>query len=459
MKRTMSLLCLVALGVTSARAAEPAADPTSVAADEALLKKAGVAAGGPDLLDFLRRQTPGPDEQQRIAALIEQLDSPTFKKRDAATRALEKCGPHAVAVLRAAIPGRGPEMTQRLRRCIAAVERADAADVPAAAVRLLRDRRPAGAAAVLLGYLPFVADAGVEEEVLTALLGLGVKDGRPDPVVVAALADEAPAVRAAAALVVGRHGDDGQRQRVRALLDDTDARVRLRAAQGLLAAGDKKAVPALLPLLSDAPLELAAQAEDLLARLAGEQAPKEALAESRDERRQCRAAWEKWWQGQKDTLDLSKGDRDLSFGGLDAQAREVARKNLTALFKGDAEGLRQTTAPPFCFFQHMVPDQQQLNQGIMWLCDAIKKDAATAGITFQLGRVSSRDAFLASTSDLEKEFRNFLEGKKRAEIRIVHARLKKDDGKDPDNMALVVVVHFSNGKGRVVGFGEIKGKK
>ena len=68
---------------------------------------------------------------------------------------------------------------------------------------------------------------------LPALLALGVRDGKLDPDFDAALRDAAPARRAAAALVLGRHCDAKQRAAVRRVLQgDLYLSVRLRAAEG-----------------------------------------------------------------------------------------------------------------------------------------------------------------------------------------------------------------------------------
>src|SRR5207237_1024784 len=102
---------------------------------------------------------------------------------------------------------------------------------------------------------------------------VGAVGGLPDPLLEPALADLAPARRAAAALVLGRAGTRHQRALVHLLLDDPDPGVQLRAAQGLLLGRDRTAVPALIGLLAKAPMLIAEQAEDVLMELAGKTAP------------------------------------------------------------------------------------------------------------------------------------------------------------------------------------------
>jgi hypothetical protein len=185
-----------------------------------------------------------------------------------------------------------------------------------AAARLLAAHRPTGAALVVLNYLP-LADETTEEELLTTLGAVTWRaDGRSDPALVTALRDPQPARRAAAALWLGRANDAMDREAVRPLLGDVDAKVRLRAAQGLLAGKDKNAVPTLLALLSDAPLELAWQAEELLGRLAGEARPRASLGSTSPERHRCREAWEGWWHTVGSFLDISSLDLNQRLLGL-----------------------------------------------------------------------------------------------------------------------------------------------
>src|SRR5262249_19866067 len=154
-----------------------------------------------------------------------------------------------------------------------------------------------------LEYLPSAADDVVEDEVCTTLALLGVQDGKVAAVLPPALEDKTAIRRAAAALVLGRSGTAEQRAAVRGLLDDADAGVRLRAAQGLLAGRDGRAVPALAALLSEGPPEVAARAEELLYCLAGAGAPRVALGNNPAARKRCRAAWEQWWKLNEKRLD------------------------------------------------------------------------------------------------------------------------------------------------------------
>ena len=131
------------------------------------------------------------------------------------------------------------------------------------------------------------------------------------PALLAALEDKQAARRALAACLVGRLGDGKQQDAVRKLLTDGDPTVRLRAAQGLLAARDKTVVPTLIALLEAKPVALAWQAEELLRWVAGEGAPAPVVgAGSARASGECRRAWEGWWRAQGAKVDLAQVEKD-----------------------------------------------------------------------------------------------------------------------------------------------------
>jgi hypothetical protein len=181
-----------------------------------------------------------------------------------------------------------------------------------------------GGCTALLAYVPFADDDLIAEEVFDALVTLGVRDGTAHKALIDALTDQEPRRRAAGALAVGRSSNVEQRAAVRRLLKDADMNVRLAAARGLVAGRDKEAIPVLIAMLVEAPLPVAAEAEDLLDRIAGDKAPDISLGTDREK---CRLAWSQWWDGQRATLDLAKTDlqrrlpRLPPIGNIQANAR------------------------------------------------------------------------------------------------------------------------------------------
>src|SRR5262249_28705498 len=147
------------------------------------------------------------------------------------------------------------------------------------------------------------ADAETELAILAGLDAVGRVDGRPDPALTAALSDAVPIRRAAAALTLARLGAP---EAARNALADRDAGVRLRAAQGLLAAReDAAAGPPLTALLAAARGGGAGRAEDLPpGAAAGAAPPHEPLgAAAAADRARCRDGWAAWWRRRGGHLD------------------------------------------------------------------------------------------------------------------------------------------------------------
>lgn len=263
--------------------------------DEALLQAAGLPADGPGLLAFLKRRAepaPGPKE---LAELVNRMAEGPVAARKACADVLA-VGPPAVPYLREL--SRDPDQASAAalaKRALTYLENSSGR-LTSAVVRLIAARRPAGAASVLLGYLPHADDDGVLEEVRAAMAEVAGSEGKADPAVVAALDDPLPLRRAVAIEALCQNGASAPPARLRKLLEDPMPSVRLRAALALAQAHDQRAIGTLINLLAELPLEQARQAEEFLADLAGDQARKEVLAGDAESRRRCRDAWDKWWK-------------------------------------------------------------------------------------------------------------------------------------------------------------------
>jgi hypothetical protein len=343
--RSPVLVPVLAVLVLSGGAAAGRAEPAP-AADEQLLRAAGVAVDGPGLLEYFRQRTALGSDQERIAELVRRLGDKAYPVRARASAELVAVGAPALNLLRQALADTDAEVHRRADQCIQAIEDGRGAAPAAAAARLLRVRAPAGAVAALLDYLPWADGEAVEEEVVQTLLAVGVRDGRADPALVAALRQKSAPRRAAAAQVLGRAGSDEQKVEVRRLLADLDPHVRLRSARGLLAAGDKGAVPTLIALLTEAPLDLAERADDLLQSLANDQGPTSVLVDDRDVRCQCRDGWRAWWRAHGPGLDLARAAAAPS-GDPASRAGGAARRFLKAWVIGDPAILNRLIEFPF----------------------------------------------------------------------------------------------------------------
>lgn len=298
---TLSVLALAAEG-----------DDSQQKADEALLVKLGLKTDAPNLLDFFRKRTLSKDDQAKLAEKIKLLGDDSFEVREQATTSLKSAGRVALPFLRPALKDADAEVRRRAEECISAIDSSSEESTILAAARLLAAKPPDGADEALLNYLPFAGVEAVEEELVDLLRTLSARNEKASAVLLTALKDESATRRAAAALAVASSKDADQRAKVKPLLADKVAKVRFRAAQGLLAAKEKDAIPALIGLLTDAVDNQALEVEGYLKQLAGDQAPKQALGESPEDRKKCRAAWEKWWGDQGDKLDLAKVTIDLA---------------------------------------------------------------------------------------------------------------------------------------------------
>jgi hypothetical protein len=174
------------------------------------------------------------------------------------------------------------------------------------AVVFLSQRRPAGAAAALLAYLPYAEDESTDSAVRTALVALAVRDGKADEALVKALADPLAERRAAAGVALCQPGAASHREAVRRLLHDTDPDVRRRIALSLVHLGEKAAVPVLVELLDVLPMQQAWDVMEVLEELAGPDAPVTVASDATAERRRCRDAWAAWWKEKGSQLDLAR---------------------------------------------------------------------------------------------------------------------------------------------------------
>src|SRR5262249_37834360 len=140
----------------------------------------------------------------------------------------------------------------RARQILELVEGPRAASLPIEAARLLAARKPAGAAEVLLAYLPFADNDLVVEELETALVAVALREGKPDPAILAALKDPRAIRRGTSARVLCQAGGPAGHQAVRPLLKDPEPTVRLKAALALASTSDTEAIAVLIDMLADA---------------------------------------------------------------------------------------------------------------------------------------------------------------------------------------------------------------
>jgi HEAT repeat protein len=305
---SVSLLASLLLAAPAADAPDP---------DEQVLKDNKVPADGPGLLEFFRKRTLDAADESQIKELVVQLGDDEFDRREEASQRLREIGLRAKPFLTRALSDPDPEIVQRARECLRHIDQGGAAvNVAGAAARVLARRRPDGAAEALLNFLPSSADDGLAEEVRAALADLAVRDGKPEPALVAALADKSAAKRAAAAVAFCRAKATDQLPAVRKLLEDADPVVRFRAGLALAALREKPAVPALIGVLDQLPPAEASRVADYLYRLAEDKGPPPPAGDDAAARRKYRDAWKAWWDDNGEKLDaarLEEADKLLGF--------------------------------------------------------------------------------------------------------------------------------------------------
>jgi HEAT repeat protein len=265
-------------------------------ADEQRLQAAGLRTDGGALLDFLRKRSLAVAEPARVEALCRQLGAASPEARVQAAAELVALGNAAIPLLRRTVQDPDErEAAARARRCLRLLVGDQASNIPAAVIRLLARRKPAGATEVLLEYLPFADNEMVVKEVQAALGALAFRDGKPEPVLVRALGDKVGLRRVVAAEILVASGGAEQWAAARRLLRDPKPAVRLRAALALAAVRVEEAIPVLITLLNELPADMARQAEEYLVNLAGDDAPKMPLGNNAASQQKCRAAWVAWW--------------------------------------------------------------------------------------------------------------------------------------------------------------------
>ena len=318
-------LSLIALAATVVRlplcaAAWPDQAKQPCPEDVKLLQDAGVETDGPGLVAFFRKQTLSDELRCTIAEWIKQLGDENFDVRELASAKLIALKAAAVPALRHALNQRDAEVVSRAKECLSALGSLSPSDLRAAAARALIVRKPLEAVEILLAFLPDAADPPEEDRIVAALTALGVRDGKVDPALLAALTDKLPLRRAVAAEVLAAVGAANHRAAVRKLLTDADRGVRLHVAVALTYARDKDAVPVLIDVTADMSREQTRDAQELLRLLAGAKAPRAIPGGQAAARKQYRDEWNAWWKEHGAAVDLARVE-----AGPPSKAKVAAR--------------------------------------------------------------------------------------------------------------------------------------
>jgi hypothetical protein len=181
--------------------------------DLAVLSNAKIDAEGTALIAHLDKLSLGDKDRLRVQDLVQQLGDKLWARREKATRALMAEQSRALPFLKTAVDDADVERATRAASCMNAILKREKADpVPTAVTHLLalagerhaaghlliskedlRTLKPAAAITALLRFVPFVQDDVLEEEVMTSLAVLCVREPAVPTAVVAALEDPLPA--------------------------------------------------------------------------------------------------------------------------------------------------------------------------------------------------------------------------------------------------------------------------
>jgi hypothetical protein len=312
----------------------PAKEPDTTAEDQKIVRDVGIGTDGTALLDYFRKRTLPMADPKKIEDLIRQLGDDEFTIREAAFSTLSTLGAAATPGLKKFEQDPDTERRKRVLELQQHIEVKAESGVQSAAARLIARTRPAGAADVLLAYLPFAVDAYVINDLCRALGAVAVVDGKVEPAVLKALEDSAPIKRAAAGEALIRADAKDQLSAARGLLKDADPLVRLRVALALVPRRDKEVVPVLIELLGELSRDQLSSAEDVLVLLAGDKAPSVSLGTDPATRKTARDAWQKWYTEHKEAIDLARIEQPDAMLGYTVIVQQTPNRIVGGKFKG-----------------------------------------------------------------------------------------------------------------------------
>ncbi len=325
--------------------------------DEETLHTAGLETDGPSLLAFFHARSRAVVDPDRLRVLLGYLTSSSHQQRSLATAELLGLGPLAVPTLRRAANDLSePETARCAAHCLRWLEGSSSTSLPAAAARVLGQRKPSGATAALLAYLPFADSHEVLQGVTAALAAVAVANGKLDASLLRALDDPMAVRRAAAGVALCLAVPPDQVPAVRKLLRDPAPGVRLRTALALAEANDADAIPVLIDLLAELPVDQRKRVEAFLQSLAGEWAP--ALNFAGEDEIGCkirRDAWAAWWRNVDGEVILEAVRKRTP----NAEDREKIRVWLDKLASGDFATRETASKELFALGRRSLPQLQE----------------------------------------------------------------------------------------------------
>ena len=292
----------------------------SILTDAETLKAAELTpTDGAKLVGYLKLRTLSDADIARMKEVIARFSSDDFELRLKAMQEIEKFGPAAVTPLRNAANDTtlDAEVAYRSGLALKKLEKVPHAEIAAAVVRTVVKLKPPEAAAALIGFFPLADTEVLGEEIRDALVELAVRDGKPDPALVAALSDSSPLRRGAAYVALTEGGPPGEFIRIKeayplvkeAVRKEADPDTKFRGLWSLLlTTREKEFVPELIAAIPQMPRGRVWQFEEFLLQIAGEFPAGGRFGKTPESLGKTRDAWAAWWAKKGGAVDLAKLD-------------------------------------------------------------------------------------------------------------------------------------------------------
>jgi len=270
-------------------------------------------------MEYLKRRIPTPLETAGIKTAVAKLGEADFKDREKATAQLCAAGEPAIPFLRELEYADDPEVRLRVRSCLKEIERQKIPDGTLAALRVIAWNASAAscnnALRHLLDYAPFVESKEVEDMLLPTIALICIRMGGVPAMLDDAARSNVPEQRAIAFWVRGKIDELVKGECPGC--EDASPVVRLRSAQGLVFAEARQGVERLIRVLPEIEQRYLPEIDDVLSTLAGDAAPKGAIANSEPANRmKVRDAWLTWFAKTGASLDLASLRREKAYEGI-----------------------------------------------------------------------------------------------------------------------------------------------
>lgn len=276
---------------------------------EKRLAEAGIPETAEGLIDYLRQLHPGADQRAEMLALVRELGSDSFSRREAATARLMAMPLLDTEALAEAVGGDDPEVRTRGRKILANYQ-SRPQRLLHAVFKSVQAGRVTEAVPEVLAAIPLCRDDYIRHAARGALIAAS-RPAQAELLTTAALTADNEPVRVAATMGLDQLLGNAAEATFESLLRDRSEAVRLAAARAMANFGSRASLPALLKLLDSGQVEIRAQSAAVLRSLTGEHVGFAAY-ESAGSRAQCVRQWERWIAAEGPRADLHFPLQDLS---------------------------------------------------------------------------------------------------------------------------------------------------